>query len=171
MKKKKTFLGVALLVAVLMLGIGYAVVSNVGLNITGTATADTSDANFVVKFDKDTAITTAGTGTITGTITGDQAATLNITGLTAKNQTASATFTVKNASPDLTANLSVLTEEITETGDDTGYFAIDAEFDESSITAGNSTTVTVTVTMLKTPVDGTKTGTIKVQLQAAPVQP
>lgn len=49
MKKKNTFLGVALLIAVLMLGIGYALTID-GLKITGTATAVEDGSNFSVKF-------------------------------------------------------------------------------------------------------------------------
>ena len=49
MKKKNTFLGVALLIAVLVLGIGYALTIN-GLNVTGTATATEDGSNFKVIF-------------------------------------------------------------------------------------------------------------------------
>ena len=49
MKNKSTFLGVALLVAVLMLGIGYAAATQT-LKITGTATGVESAENFNVVF-------------------------------------------------------------------------------------------------------------------------
>lgn len=49
MKKKNTFLGVALLIAVLVLGIGYALTIN-GLKVTGTATATEDGSNFNVIF-------------------------------------------------------------------------------------------------------------------------
>ena len=49
MKKKNTFLGVALLIAVLVLGIGYALTIN-GLKVTGTATAVEDGSNFNVIF-------------------------------------------------------------------------------------------------------------------------
>lgn len=49
MKKKNTFIGVALLIAILMLGIGYAS-STLDLNITGTATGVEAPENFKVVF-------------------------------------------------------------------------------------------------------------------------
>ena len=49
MKKKNTFIGVALLIAILMLGIGYAS-TTLDLSITGTATGVESDENFKVVF-------------------------------------------------------------------------------------------------------------------------
>ena len=49
MKNRKTFFGLALLLAVLTLGIGYAALSNVTLNITGTATGTPDSSNFKVE--------------------------------------------------------------------------------------------------------------------------
>ena len=38
------------IIAILLLGIGYAAIQNITLNITGTATADPNQANFKVMF-------------------------------------------------------------------------------------------------------------------------
>lgn len=54
MKKKNTFIGVALLIAILMLGIGYAA-TTLDLSITGTATGVESEENFKVVFKSATA--------------------------------------------------------------------------------------------------------------------
>lgn len=170
MNKKRTILGGAILVAVLMLGIGYAAIDAITLNISGSAKADASDANFIVQFDSDTTVATSGDGTITASITDAKNAVLNVSGLSAKGQSATATYTIENESPDLSANLTVDAESITET-DNAGYFSIKTTIAEATLASKGKTTATVTVTLNKTPVDAQKTGTINVQLKAEPVQP
>ena len=56
---------------------------------------------------------------------------------------------------------------IKKAGADIGMVQIGNEI--NSGLAGETTTVKVTVTLAKTPVDGTKTGTINVQLNAKPI--
>lgn len=172
MNKKRTILGGAILVAVLMLGIGYAAINAITLNISGSAKADADQANFVVKFDDAVTPTTLGEGTTTATVTGDKTATMEVTGLTAKDDTATATFTIVNESDDLSAQLAVNAAATKITNDTDGYFSVSAVVNNPTLlTAKGSTTATVTVTLNKTPVDGEKTGTINVQLDATPVQP
>lgn len=170
MKNKKTFIVVALVIAVLLIGIGYAVISDLTLTISGTASAQANPDNFDVKFTGEP--TKGGQGTTTATI--DKAtdpkgrtATINVTGLTAKGDTATATYTVTNASKDLTADLSV---EVTTNSNST-YFKVTPELAQESITAGTETTVTVTVELLKTPVTADESANITVTLTASPVQP
>ena len=81
------------------------------------ATANT--ANFVVRFTGTP--TTSGQGTTTATLsTTDQLkATMNVAGLTAKGDTATATFTIANDSADLSAALSAVS-----TCSNTEYFSI-----------------------------------------------
>lgn len=167
MNKKRTILGGAILVAVLMLGIGYAAINSVTLNITGSATADPNAANFKVLFDQSVTPTTTGKGTTTATITGDAAATMTVTGLTAKGDVATATYTIKNASPDLSANVEVTTDSISNTE----YFKITSSLGKATLTNNDTTTVTVTVELLKTPVTDSVTGNIDVKLTATPAQP
>lgn len=169
MNKKRTILGGAILVAVLMLGIGYAAINAITLKITGTASAEASDANFVVKFDNATDKTTATTG-VTATVTGDKTATMNVTGLTAKGDTATATFTIVNESEDLSAQLAVKTQTITNEE----YFSVNAVVNNTTVLTAkqnNTTTATVTVTLNKTPIGEVEEGTINVELLATPVQP
>ena len=45
MKKRKTFIAMALVIAVLVLGVGYAAISNITLNVNGTANV-TANADF-----------------------------------------------------------------------------------------------------------------------------
>ena len=51
MKNKRTLVVVALIVAAILLGIGYAAIANVTLNITGNVTASPDQTNFKVLFD------------------------------------------------------------------------------------------------------------------------
>lgn len=166
MKKRNTYVGLFLLVAVLMLGIGYAAISNISLYITGTAKATISDENFKVKF--------TGTPTVnkedivTATITDDTHATMVVDSLKAKGDTATATYTILNESADLSASIEEVKAEIS----DTEYFSVDTSItDPVTVAAGQTTEVTVTVTLVKTPIDSDKEANIDVELVASPVQP
>ena len=96
---------------------------------------------------------------------------MDVKGLTAKNDSVSATFTIQNLSEDLSAELSIKSKTITNTE----YFAIATEFtnDKSTLKHGESTTVKVTVTLVKTPIDPEENieGNIVVGVEARPVQP
>ena len=50
MKQKRTYIIMIILIAVLMLGVGYAAISNVTLNLNGTANI-AADSNFSVEYD------------------------------------------------------------------------------------------------------------------------
>ena len=66
--KTKTIIWVTLLLAVVVIGIGYAAISATNLNISGTASATGDTTDFVVKFDDSVEIATAGQGTTSGDI-------------------------------------------------------------------------------------------------------
>lgn len=181
MKQKRTFIILLLIVSILCLGIAYASITSVNLTISGTATASPDTNNFVVKFADNGATTKTGNAGIVATTTAsDQAATLNISGLTAAGEKVVATWTIENSSADLSAEIEATTSEITGS---TGYFQITTEIagasegkatipakdTESSI--DGTTTVTVTVELLKTPIEDEVSGTINVELTATPVQP
>ena len=164
MSKTSKIIIAAILVAMLLLGIGYAAIQSVTLNIAGTAAADPNQENFKVMF----------TGTpevsdeehVTASITDDINATINVSGLTKKGEIVSATYTVQNASTDLSADLSVAT-----TNSNTEFFTLSSKLAKTSLIAGEATTVTVTVEMTKTPLAESVSSTIGVQLTATPVQP
>ena len=81
---KKKYGVIAIIVAILVLGVGYAAISNINLNVTGsTATVSPDQANFVVKYDALNTFTYSGnpTGsTVTLTRTDDTTATFTVTG-------------------------------------------------------------------------------------------
>ena len=155
---KRTFTIVGILVAVLMLGIGYAAITGTTLSITGTAAAGVDNSNFVVRFDQETPVT-KNSFVSAAAITGDTAATISVEGLTTVNQTATATYTILNASTDLVANL---VAEVTQ-NTNSDYFDVTTSFASNSVAAGESTTITVSVRLKKTPVES-QTGNITVQI-------
>lgn len=146
------FVGIALLIVVLVLGIAYAV-TTINLTITGKASANFADANHQVAF---TGVTDTNNGGKADVIITPNAtakaidATLNVSGLTATGDTATATFEIENFSKELASEIAVTTETLTGTNPE--YFSIDASVDKTSLEKGDKATVTVTVTLAKTPV-------------------
>lgn len=166
MKKKRTLVGVALLVAVLMLGVGYAAISNITLNINGNISASPSDDNFIVKLVKDPAPVVSDADLVSATVTGDKVGTINVTGLTAKGEFVTATYTVANTSPDLKAGITASAVWSNKT-----YFNVTTTVKDAEIAAlTGTTTVEVKVELIKTPVDVDVTDTVTVSIVAAPVQ-
>ena len=164
MRKTNKIIIAIILISVMLLGIGYAAIQNITLNVTGTAQADPNQANFTVKFSETTSVSDA--SKVIAAVTNDTNATINVEGLTAAGETVTATYTVQNTSDDLSADLTVET-----TNSNKEYFTISSELEKTSLIAGEATTLTVTVELIKTPITDTETATIGIQLTAAPVQP
>lgn len=175
MKQKRTVIGVTLMLAVLMLGIGYAVIGNIPLDIKGKALAKPSDDNFIVKF--------TGTPSVSDETKAEAAieqdaeetyrhATINVHDLTANGETVTATYTIINESPDLNAALTATT-----TNSNTDYFEVSYEIAEPALKSLNDaplneTTIVVTVKLIKTLIDEESVeAEIGVDIQAAPTQP
>ena len=161
--------GGVLLLAVILVAIAYAAITNVTLNINGTSKSQANQTNFVVQFVGEP--TTGGKGTTTATIDKSKRTegTVNVEGLTAKGDTATATFTVQNSSQDLSADL---TAKATSSNED--YFEVRCKIDDTTLKAGATTKLTVTVELLKTPIDETKedlSTNIGVSITAEPKQP
>ena len=165
MKNRKVYIGIALLIVVLLLGIGYASITSTTLTISGSAAAGTDSANFVVKL--------TGTPTVSdednveATITDDITATISVEGLTAKGDKETATYTISNESPDLSASLSAVVTQNTNSE----YFRVTPTFAQTTVNAQTTTTVEVEVELIKTPIDNDQTSNITVTITADPVQP
>ena len=162
-------IGGIILVAILLVAVGYAAISKIGLNIDGTAKSETSQSNFIVEM-IGTPIT-SGEGTTVATINESERTegTMTVSGLTAKGQTAIATYTVKNKSQDISADL---TAEATSTNEE--YFEVQCSLDKTTLKAQEETTMIVKVKLLKTPIDETKenlTTEIGINIVAKPKQP
>ena len=103
---------------------------------------------------------------ITATVTDSTHARINVEGLTAKGDVVTATYKVQNTSSDLSANLSVLTTNSNEE-----YFTITSQLGKSTLTAGEETTLTITIQLIKTPINDGINSIIGLQLTSEPVQP
>ena len=169
MSKNTKIVGGVLLVAIILVAVAYAAITNVELNINGVGSAQAKQENFKVEFIGTP--TTSGKGTTTATINSDDKTQgeVNVTGLTAKGDEAVATYTVKNLSSDISADL---TAEATSSNQ--AYFEVICSLEKTTLKAQEETTLKVTVRLLKTPIDETKedlNSDIDVTLTAEPKQP
>ena len=167
--KNTRLVGGVLLVAIILVAVAYAAITNVGLNINGVGNAQAKQENFKVEFTGTP--TTSGKGTTTATIQSDDKAKGNVkvTGLTAKGDEAVATYTVKNLSSDISADLTAEATSSNQT-----YFEVICSLEKTTLKAQEETTLKVTVRLLKTPIDETKedlNSDIDVTLTAEPKQP
>ena len=170
-KKKKGLVIVLLLIAVLVLGVGYAAITSVDLNITGQASATASDDNFDVQFIGTPTFSKLGVvkGTasdviVTAARSDIHDATLQVTGLTGVGDYITATYDIKNVSPeDIAATLSA-----TVTNDNTEYFNVEYLFGQTNLAQNAQTTITVTVTLIKAVVTTDQTANIDIAIEAAP---
>ena len=168
--KKTLQIVLVVLIAVLSLGIGYATISNINLIIDGNATANPNDNNFKVHF-----VETADTPNLEGnvTLTGsadidkndNTMATFNVGGLTKEGDYAIATYTIINNSNDVGAKLSL---ELTNSNAD--YFKVTETITDTELQAGDTTTGTVKVEMIKTPLTNEVTTSITATLTASAVE-
>lgn len=158
MKNKKTFVGLFVILALLCLGIGYAAVSkNLVISGTGTTNNETGDAsddvlakNFLVKFaDSYTTNVTNGDGAkINVSIDSDTEATINAYELTTLNKSVSATLTIVNDSEDLIATIDIPTIE-----NASEYFKVETDWTKTVLNPDGSKEVTVTITLIKSPIE------------------
>ena len=162
MKQRKTFITLVLVLAVAGLAVAYAINPDL-LTITGTATASTDDGAFVVKF-ADGQTTVTGTNA-TGAVDAQDPtkATITVSGLDAKDEYATINFKVKNASPELGAQLAVVSEGTHS------LFTVEPTV-ASTLAAGGETDVTVRVT-LKNAVASEVVENISIKLTATAVNP
>ena len=167
MKNKKSLLSLGLLALVLVLGVGYAVVSTQNLTISGTASV--ADSKLNVSFEGTT--TPGGVGTTIATATkGDLTANIKVTGLTKIGDTATATYTIQNLEKDLNASIT----KQTITNDKEAFFEVTTSVDTTAtvIEKEGTGTVTITVKLIKMPIESAdSTANISVKLLATPVQP
>ncbi|MBS5806129.1 MAG: hypothetical protein KIC90_03035 [Firmicutes bacterium] len=155
MKKKKSFVALALVVAVLVLGVGYAL-TTIELKVNGDITVSPDDSNFDVNF-TDASITTA--GTLTGkTDVADKGngktATLSVKTLKTVGEKVIAEYTITNNSK-AGINATLTNPVATQTNDDAkDYYTVTAELaDTNSIAPNGTKKLTVTVELVKAPLD------------------
>ena len=169
MGKNTKIVGGVLLITIILVAVAYAAITNVELNINGVGNAQAKQENFKVEFIGTPS--TSGKGTTTATISESDKTkgTVNVTGLTAKGDEATATYTVKNLSSDISADLTAEATSSNQT-----YFEVICSLEKTTLKAQEETTLKVTVRLLKTPIDETKedlNSDIDVTLTAEPKQP
>lgn len=162
MKKKRSLFIAGLLAIVLVLGVGYAVVNGVILEISGDAAAKTEELNVyftdATEVSSEKVIATAENEALTASI--------DVNDLVL-GEKVTATYTIKNGESDVNAVISK--NNITNSKEE--FFKVTTDVDSSTktIESGSTDTVTVTVELIKTPIEiADSTATIEVQLAAEP---
>ena len=125
MKKKKSFTGLLIILAVLFLGVGYAAITSRTLTINGNVTVNPNENDFDVVFKGAPPITAGTDPATTATNTHHsthRTATLTVTGLEKAGDKVVVTYTIENKSNSLKATLS----NLTVTNDSAkGYFTVE----------------------------------------------
>ena len=169
MKNKKSLLSLGLLALVLVLGVGYAVVSSVDLTIGGSATVKDADLKVIITNveDKSTVIQDGASVTHTWKTSGETEDTFEITNMIL-NEEVTIEYTVTNEETDVTANLA---EKIALDNDNTTHFSATYSIaeDGAELSPGESTVVTVKVKLNVTPTtEEESTANIGFTLAASP---
>lgn len=170
---KKRYGVIAILVAIVVLGVGYAAISNITLNVNGSqATVEVDPDNFVVKFDEESTFSYSGNPTgsdVTLTRANDTTATFTIEGLSKKGDSVTITYPIVNESETLKASLAAPTI----TNDNSEYFSVTttspAAGTELAANGGKGDLILV-VEVLKTPVEDDEVANITASIEASPVQ-
>ena len=176
MKNRKRIVVLFLLVAIMLIGVGYAALTD-QLTIIGDASIDIASAEKT--FDSKVYFLDQVTKTSTGTWTKDDiasalddSATFTVNKLAVVNEVSTFTYTIKN---DSNVSVKVTIEDKKLSGDNNQlnsnneYFNVSYEFSNGGVIASKGTiTVTVTVTVKK-PVTTATSGTFSVELTATTV--
>ena len=160
MKKNRTLLGVALVIALLVLGVGYAL-SATNLNVKGNTSITASDTNFKVAFADVTEanIIEEGTGTVADTISkiSDTQINLGVNSLQAVGDEVTFQMTINNTSAaGIYASIPAPTITVGTNGslDNSKYYTVTTDW---------------TTTKELAPINGNQTFTVTVKLDKAPV--
>lgn len=167
MNKKSTYLLLILLALSFVLGVGYAVVNSISLTVTGTVGAASEDLD--VYFTGTTSVSDSSKVTAKATA-GSLEATISVKNMEL-NETVTATYHVENNESDVAG---YLTQE-SLTNSNSEYFSVTSSISHNNYVCTNksdTTTVVLSVTMIKTPVDSADSSTnISLTLKAAPKDP
>mgnify|MGYP003306990615 CR=1 FL=1 len=173
MRNKKRIIIAIILIAILMLGIGYAAISNTTLTISGNAISQPDPENFKVHFVSGSATTSPDdTDIITASVTGDTTATIAVKGLTMKDDVATATYTIKNDSNGIAAKLSAAITSTPGENTTASDYTVSTDFVNGTVLEpGQTTTITVSVKLNKTPIVNDLITTITCTITAEPQEP
>lgn len=158
MRNSRTITYLVILAIVLTLSVGYAVISAVDMTVSGTAAAATE--NLDVVFSKAEGSSTKATGTASNLTAG-----ITVSNLTL-NETVYVTYTVTNNETDVAASI----KQASITNSNTEYFQVTTDATTAkSVAAKGTTTVKVSVKLIKTPVaSANNSANITVKFTATP---
>lgn len=166
-RKKQISIFIFVLIAFIVLGVGYAAINNINLIINGTGSVTATQENFLVKFlDVDghrPQVTPGSPNTVS--VIDNTTASFDVSTLSKKGDTATATIDVKNESNGVGARIGL---NLTNSNDT--YFKVTEHIADTELQAGDITTVTVTIEMLKTPISANETTSITATLTANPIE-
>lgn len=169
MKNRKTVVVAFLLVAVMLMGVGYAALTDV-LDITGSADVNQSAAeeafNQDIHFAVNGAVANNAGNTASVNADNNDKASFTANNLKGKDDVATFTFTIEN-----TGDVEAVVTPAISSNTNTEYFKITSDWmvagqsAPKTLAAGATLTYTVTVTMLKTPTE-TIAGSFIIELTA-----
>ena len=165
--KKALQIGLFILIAIVVLGVGYAAISSVNLIINGNTTTSVNQNNFKVHFTGAHGITgsTGVSGTSNIDSQDDTKATFDVTGLTKVGDYAEAVYTVRNDSNGVGAEI-----KLSVTNTNSEYFKVTETIQDDKLQAGEETTAKVKVEMIKTPITDSVSTSITATLTASPLE-
>ena len=176
MKNRNTVIVAFMLVAVLLLGIGYAALSDT-LTIIGNAHIDIGAANTTfdekVYFSNAEATSTTGTGTTADVVSfNSDDATFTANKLAVKGEKSVFTFTIKNDSnvaANITVNAKKLSGADNPSNSNTDKFKVTYDLSADTIASGGSVTVTVTVEVVN-PITSATSATFGIEYTVTTVE-
>lgn len=169
-KQKRVIMGVIVL-AILLMGIGYAAYEATELTIGGTASATAKQENFKVYFTGESTVVSTEDNVEVAVTAETTTANVTITDLSVKGDTEHAILQIKNGSVDIDAT----SVNVTAEGTDANGIDIEAvmcnangeEITDYSVASGAFTYVKVSATLTETPTENVS-ATIDVTLTAEP---
>lgn len=163
---KKIIIGIVLFLIIVLLIVGFSTTTAEQLDIKGNTISEEDLKNF--KFGFIGAPETSDGEKAVATINEEEPtkATIDVSGLKEKNESVTATFTIQNNSENLSASLSAMVENTNRE-----YFKVEHNIEQpSTLKIGETTTITVKVTLTKTPEDIQPETTATVTITADPIQ-
>ena len=153
------------LVAIVVLGIGYASISAINLIINSNATASVNEENFKVHFIEAKNIEgTSGVGGTSLIESDDTIASFSVMGLSKVGDYALAKYVVKNDSNGIGADISL--DLITS---NTEYFKVTESITDTQLQVGDTTLATIKVELIKTPINDSISTSVTAKLIVNPM--
>lgn len=164
---KRTFqICLFVLIAIIFLGIGYAVISNISLLINSTrAVVSVNKENFKVHFIEAKSITgTSGVGGTSIIEEDDTVASFSITGFSKVGDYAIAKYIIRNDSNDIGAKIS-----LNLSNSNSEYFNVVETIEDDELQAGDETVATVRIELIKTPITNIELTSVTSKIKARPI--